>query len=98
MVIDPTAVSKRDREDAYMSEEPISYEQALTILRDSSRQGQVSVFTADRGDALKVMRDAIGGREPFETRDSDGLFSFPGRCLLRTRADRRKPKVIYLAD
>jgi len=95
IVIDPTAVSKRGKEDAYMSEEPVSYDQALTILKDQKRHGQVSVYTVDREDALRVMRDALDGKEPYETKDSEGLFSFSGKCLLRSKKGAKEPKIIY---
>ena len=95
IVIDTTAVSKRAREDAYMSEEPISHDQAVTILKDSKRQGQVSIFTVDREDALAIIKDAMDGRDPYETRNSDGLFDFPGRCFLRSKKGTKEPKVIY---
>ena len=96
VVIDTTAVSKRDREDAYISDDPITFEQATTILKDTKRHGQVSVFTVDREDALNVMKASMDGKEPYETKDSKGLFDFPGRCFLRSKNGKREPKVIYL--
>ena len=97
VVIDTTAVSKRDREDAYISDDPITFEQAATILKDTKRHGQVSVFTVDREDALNVMKASMDSKEPYETKDSKGLFDFPGRCFLRSKNGKREPKVIYLS-
>lgn len=98
LLVDLKGVSKvagKVAEGAMMSVDPIPYRVALAVCADTSRTGVLSVYTPDRADAERLMREASGGEDPYEARNPRTMLSFDVACLVRRSAMSDSPKAVY---
>lgn len=98
LLVDLKGVSKvagKVAEGAMMSVDPIPYRVALAVCANTSRTGVLSVYTPDRADAERLMREASGGEDPYEARNPRTMLSFDAACLVRRSAMSDSPKAVY---
>ena len=74
-----------------LSSEDIPRDIAVRILMDRFRPGLLNVYTPRREDAMELMREALGGKRPYEEKFPEGLDGMS--CFRRSSGE--GPRAVY---